>query len=212
MSEAESFRSYGGVPVAHRRDERRARFIEAALTVFAAQGYAHSTIADVCAAAGLSKRQFYEQFANGEELLVATYDKIQTDARATVQQALAELQTDDIRHVVATAITAFLTYIESDSRRARVSFVEIVGVSERIEQHRLDDRKHWSLLIRVAAEATIGSDAEPPGGYSLTATAFIGALYAVVHEWSLTEPRPPVADLVEILTKVLIALVGPAAS
>jgi AcrR family transcriptional regulator len=212
VSEVESFRSYGGVPVAHRRDERRTRFIEAALTVFASQGYARSTIADICSAAGLSKRQFYEQFANGEELLLATYDKIQGDARSTVQEALAALQSNDIQQIVATAITAFLTYIEADQRRSRVSFVEIVGVSERIEQHRLDDRKHWALLIRGAAEAAIGPDAEPRGGYALAATAFIGSLYAVVHEWSLTEPRQPVGDLVEILTRVLLALVAPPAS
>ncbi|MBF6480002.1 TetR/AcrR family transcriptional regulator, partial [Nocardia cyriacigeorgica] len=73
MSTARTRHNYAGRSVAERRAERRALFLEAGLTVFAEKTYAASSISDVCAVAGLSRRQFYEQYTGREELLVDVY-------------------------------------------------------------------------------------------------------------------------------------------
>ncbi|MEV0297643.1 TetR family transcriptional regulator [Nocardia sp. NPDC050710] len=58
------------------------RFIETAILVFAELGYANCSLTDLCAAAGLSRPQFYEEFQNREDVLIAAYGHIQ-DATAT---------------------------------------------------------------------------------------------------------------------------------
>ncbi len=65
-------RRYRGVSEEVRRTERRQRFIEAGLEVFAERGYHSSTVRSICANAGLTERYFYESFSNSEDLLTAS--------------------------------------------------------------------------------------------------------------------------------------------
>jgi AcrR family transcriptional regulator len=49
--------------------------LHAGLQVFGTYGYANTSISDVCRAAGVTTRHFYEEFASREALLIATYDE-----------------------------------------------------------------------------------------------------------------------------------------
>lgn len=202
----ETARNYGGKPVADRRAERRARFHDAALTVFAEKSYAKASITDLCAAAGLSRRQFYEEYDSREALLVAVYDAVQDDARDAVVAALAAANTQDLRELISAATTAYVGAIGSDVRRAKLAFVEIVGVSEAVEQHRNERRTRWAELIEAAAASALGPDVAPPGGWRFAAVGYIAAVNGLVHEWSGLDPQPPVADLVELLSRFLTAI------
>ena len=51
--EALSGRTYAGQPVADRQRQRRARFLESGLTVFARDGYPNSSVGAICKVAGL---------------------------------------------------------------------------------------------------------------------------------------------------------------
>lgn len=205
MSAVRSRHNYAGQSVAERQVERRALFHEAALTVFADKTYARSSITDVCAAAGLSRRQFYEQYSSREDLLVEVYDSIQARARDAVVAALAEAGTTDARTLVDVAVRAYAAAIVSDIRRAKVAFVEIVGVSEAVERHRAEVRDRWGAVVEAAAAGLPGVRT-PPGGWRVAMAAFIGAVNGVAHQWSLDDPRPSVDVLVEVLTTLFTAL------
>ncbi len=200
-------RQYGGRAISERKRERRARFIAAATRLFAERGYPHCSLADVCAAAGLSKRQFYEEFETREDVLVAAYDRIQDDAAAAVGTALSRLGPAADPHAGLTAaFTAYLGSIDSDPYRAKVAFLEVVGVSERMERHRRERRHGWSLLIEMAVGPIAGPGAHVRGEPMLAAGALIGAVNGVAHEWLLMDPRPPVAELVDLLVPVALAM------
>ncbi|MCA2211094.1 TetR/AcrR family transcriptional regulator [Nocardia rosealba] len=209
MTSGRTRHNYTGTSVAERQVERRALFIEAGLTVFAEKSYANSSLTDVCAAAGLSRRQFYEQFAGREELLVAVYDVVQGRAREAVIAALAAVGTDDLRTLIEAALRAYTTAITDDIRAAKVAFVEIVGVSPSVEEHRARVRDQWGEVVATVAAARDGVRT-PPGGWRMAMAAFIGAVNGAVHQWSLDDPRPPVDDLVDVFTTLLNALTSPA--
>ncbi|MEV0687764.1 TetR/AcrR family transcriptional regulator [Nocardia sp. NPDC050378] len=209
MTSGRTRHNYTGTSVAERQVERRALFIEAGLTVFAEKSYANSSLTDVCAAAGLSRRQFYEQFAGREELLVAVYDVVQGRAREAVIAALAAVGTDDLRTLIEAALRAYTTAITDDIRAAKVAFVEIVGVSASVEEHRARVRDQWGEVVATVASARDGVRT-PPGGWRMAMAAFIGAVNGAVHQWSLDDPRPPVDDLVDVFTTLLNALTSPA--
>ncbi|NKX91138.1 TetR/AcrR family transcriptional regulator [Nocardia coubleae] len=209
MTSGRTRHNYTGTSVAERQVERRALFIEAGLTVFAEKSYANSSLTDVCAAAGLSRRQFYEQFAGREELLVAVYDTVQGRARDAVLAALAAVGTDDLRTLIEAALRAYTTTITDDIRAAKVAFVEIVGVSASVEEHRARVRDQWGEVVATVAAARDGVRT-PPGGWRMAMAAFIGAVNGAVHQWSLDDPRPPVDDLVDVFTTLLNALTAPA--
>ncbi len=183
-------------------------FIDAAMTVFAEKSYAKSSVSDVCAAAGLSRRQFYEEYASREELLVAAYDSANQDARAAVAAVFAADTFADLQETIAAATTAYVGAMLVDFRRAKVAFVEIVGVSDAVEEHRARVREEWGRLIESAVAETPGTRT-PPGGWRLAMAAFIGAVNGLAHQWSLDDPRPPIDTLLEVLRTLLSALVVP---
>lgn len=56
------------------RGEARTRLLDAAMMVIREQGYAASTVDDICRAAGVTKGAFFHHFASKEELAVAATD------------------------------------------------------------------------------------------------------------------------------------------
>ncbi|WP_063771150.1 TetR/AcrR family transcriptional regulator, partial [Streptacidiphilus neutrinimicus] len=72
--------------VTKRRALTRARLLEAAFAVFAANGFGHTTIEAVCEAAGYTRGAFYSNFGDLDELFFALYD----DRSALIARQLTE--------------------------------------------------------------------------------------------------------------------------
>ncbi|WP_068019649.1 TetR/AcrR family transcriptional regulator [Nocardia mexicana] len=201
-------RQYGGRAVTERKAERRQRFVDAAIRIFAERGYANCSLADVCTAAGLSKRQFYEIFQTREDVLVAAYDHIHDEAGEAITQALATVPPGTtIEDVIEVVLTAFLDSVGSDHHRAKVAFIEVVGVSDRMEEHRRERRGTWTRTLETIVSSVAGPGARIAGGTTWGASALIGAINAMAHEWLLSDPRPPISDLMQALGPVAAALV-----
>src|SRR2546423_602659 len=66
---------------------QRGRMIEAMAETVAEKGYAATTVADVVARAGVSRRTFYEHFADREECFLGAYD---TAVQLMLDHLLAE--------------------------------------------------------------------------------------------------------------------------
>lgn len=196
-------RTYAGRPVSDRAAERRRRFLDAALAEFSSTGYAKSSVTSICRTAGLSRRQFYELFSDREDLLVALYDEIQHAARDAVVDALATAETRDRRELATAAMRAYMESVGTDPRRAEVSFVQIVGVSPRVEQHRLDGREEWVEFF-VAAMADFAGLPRDDRRRHL-AIAFVGALTSLVHRWSVSTDPAPSAEVVALLSDILVS-------
>ncbi|WAC57780.1 TetR/AcrR family transcriptional regulator [Gordonia sp. SL306] len=201
-------RTYGGISVTERRDHRRVLFLDAGLAVFGEDGYQNASVSAICARANLARGHFYEQFSDREELLLAVYDRIQDDGRAAVTEALATLGDGDIETRARCAVDAYARSIGSDHRRAAVAFVEIVGVSARVEEHRLEQRAVWGEFIAAELKRALGEDYVPPGGWSAATTAIVGALIAMVEQWasSPTERARRLHDVSDVLVRFLLAL------
>ncbi|GAA0456698.1 hypothetical protein [Streptomyces olivaceiscleroticus] len=71
-----------------------------------------------------------------------------------------------------------------DPRRARVAFVEVVGVSPAFEQHRMARRAQWADLIGAELTAAATRGEAVPRDYRLTATVFVAAVNGFPYEWS----------------------------
>lgn len=196
-------RTYAGRPVSDRAAERRRRFLDAALAEFSSTGYAKSSVTSICRTAGLSRRQFYELFSDREDLLVALYDEIQHAARDAVVDALATAGTRDRHELATAAMRAYMESVGTDPRRAEVSFVQIVGVSPRVEQHRLDGREEWVEFFVAAIADFAGLPRDDRRRH--LAIAFVGALTSLVHRWSVSTDPAPIAEVVALLSDILVS-------
>ena len=196
-------RSYGGRSAEERRAERRGRLLAAGLELFGTRGYAATSIERLCATAGVSTRNFYEEFSGREELLLALHRDISERAADALGTAYAEAADAGLPARVERAVHAFVTVTASDPRWARIAFVEVIGVSTGLEQHRRRWRTRWEdSLVEMAAEAAARGEAVDRD-YRLTMIAIIGAVNNLVHHWSARGRDVPLDDITAELTALI---------
>ncbi|WP_458249045.1 TetR/AcrR family transcriptional regulator [Streptomyces sp. MAI_2237] len=201
---------YGGKTAAQRQAERRGRFLDAALELFGADpGYRATTVAALSEAAGLSTRQFYEEFRTLEDVLAALHLQVNGWAEEAVVAALAESRDRTIAERVTALFRAYAANITSDHRRIRIAFVEIIGVSPRLEEQRLARRAHWVDLICAEAETLVARGEAAPRDYRLAATAFIGSVNGLLHDWSAGWVDATLDEVVDELVRQLLGILRP---
>ncbi|MFF9776462.1 TetR/AcrR family transcriptional regulator [Streptomyces sp. NPDC013978] len=202
---------YGGRTAAERRAERRERFLDAGLRLFGdGPGFRGTTIAALSEAAGLSTRQFYEEFRSLEDVLAALHLRVNDWAE---EAALAGLATAEGRPIAERATAAFLAYagnVTGDPRRLRITFTEIVGVSPRLERQRLERRARWIDFICAEADAAAERGEAVRRDYRIAATAFIGSVNGLLHDWQAGWVDAPLDEVVDELVRLLLGILRPA--
>ena len=104
---------------------QRARLCAAMIELVAARGYGASTVADLCALAGVSKRTLYERFAGKQECFLATFEMIVS--RAAKRIAAAQDGERDWRARLCLAFVTFAEEVAEDPHGARLVLVEAFG-------------------------------------------------------------------------------------
>ncbi|MBV8567632.1 MAG: TetR/AcrR family transcriptional regulator [Methylobacteriaceae bacterium] len=74
-------------PAPPRRGEARAKLLDAAVDIIRAQGYAATTVDDICRGAGLTKGAFFHHFASKEECAVAAAAHFAARAQSVFETA-----------------------------------------------------------------------------------------------------------------------------
>ncbi|GAA1012251.1 TetR family transcriptional regulator [Streptomyces sp. F-3] len=201
---------YGGRSAAERQAERRRRFLDAALQLFGdTPGYRATTVAALSEAAGLSTRQFYEEFCTLEDVLAALHLEVNAWAEQAVLDALAEAGRLPLAERVTALFRAYAANVTSDPRRVRIAFVEIIGVSPRLEEQRLRRRSRWVDLICAEARAAAARGEAAPRDYRIAATAFIGSVNGLLHDWSAGWVEASLDEVVDELVRQLLAILRP---
>ncbi|WP_336671588.1 TetR/AcrR family transcriptional regulator [Tsukamurella sp. USMM236] len=120
MTETEG-RRYSGASAEARREERRARFLDAALTVVARDGVAAVSARSLCAEAGLHARYFREAFDSPDDVLTAAFDVMAAELMGDVATAIAAVAPeapDVVERKVRAGVRSSLGAISADPRRS----------------------------------------------------------------------------------------------
>ncbi|MEU3921154.1 TetR/AcrR family transcriptional regulator [Streptomyces sp. NPDC029004] len=201
---------YGGRSAEERQAERRRRFLDAALQLFGdSPGYRATTVAALSEAAGLSTRQFYEEFRTLEDVLAALHLQVNDWAEGAALAALAEAEGMPIAERAAAAFRAYAANVTGDPRRIRITFVEIIGVSPRLEEQRLARRSRWVALICAEAAAAVERGEAAPRDYRVAAAAFIGSVNGLLHDWRAGWVDATLDQVVDELVQLLLGILRP---
>ncbi|MDN3026753.1 TetR/AcrR family transcriptional regulator [Streptomyces sp. S.PB5] len=201
---------YGGKTAEERQAERRRRFLDAALQLFGdTPGYRNTTVAALSEAAGLSTRQFYEEFRTLEDVLAALHLQVNDWAEQAVVAAVAHADALPLADRASAIFRAYAADVTSDPRRIRITFVEIIGVSPRLEEQRLARRARWINLVCAEADAAVARGEAAPRDYRLPAAAFIGAVNGLLHDWSAGWVDASLEEAVEELVRQLLSILRP---
>jgi AcrR family transcriptional regulator len=174
-------RRYAGASAAERRDDRRARLLEAGLDALGTEGYAGATVRGVCARARLTPRYFYESFGDLDALLVAVFDEVAAGAAGVVLAAVAGSPSEAHARAQA-AIGAFVGFVTDDPRRARVLFVEARDSTPLVRRRAQSMRAFVDLVAREAGDFYgVRRGGEPL--VDLTATLLVGGTAQLLVTW-----------------------------
>ncbi|WP_206067887.1 TetR/AcrR family transcriptional regulator [Nonomuraea composti] len=197
---------YAGRTASERQAERRRRLMEAGLELFGGgPGYRATKIVDVCRAAGLSTRQFYEEFRTLEDLLAELHLYVNDTAERAVLAVLRKAQELEPVERYSTLFRAYAAGATADPRHTRIAFVEIIGVSPRLDRQRLDRRARWIAFLCRQAEAAAERGEIPPGDYRVAAAAFIGAVNGLMHDWAVGWVDAGREQIIDELLAILLA-------
>jgi len=121
-----------------------------------ARGYPAVSVAEVSRLAGVSKRTFYEQFADKEACFLATYDSIVDCALQRIDQARAWHERD-WEGGLRGAFEAFVLAAAEQPKAARLALIDVFGAGpvavERLERARARLEQSLAAGIREAPHA-----------------------------------------------------------
>ena len=186
---------------------QRERMIDGVIQVVAAKGYGTATVADVIKQASVSRKTFYEHFADKEECFIAAYDEITSQLMGQVTDAYEGSR--PWRQSVAVAVRTILELLASRPALARFCVIEILAAGPRALERRDQALSRFTRFLQPGR-------AEGPPGVAipdLAAQAVVGAVYSLVYDEILhgrTRELPALApDLVYV---TLVPYVGPEAA
>lgn len=199
-------RVYAGQSADERDAARRARLLAAIHDVVGTQGYAALKVERVCALAGVSTRNFYKQYENKEAAFVDLYDTLLGQSGQRVLRLLAQTEGQPLRQRVPAALLAYLEPMFDDQRTARIAFVEVVGLSPKVEETRLRNREQLIALVETEGRAAVARGEVTDRDFRFAALALIGAATAIAHDWLLRTERPPIEQVEQQLAALAVHL------
>ena len=202
-------RVYGGVSADERIAARRAKLLDAGLELFGTRGYAPTGVKDLCRAAGVTDRYFYESFAGTGELFLAVFDALTDELFQAVAAAAVEAG-DDPERQLRSAIGVFIHALAADPRKPRIIFAEAPAAGPEAAAHMRTTLRRFSALVAATARRHVPA-ATPEEDVQLLALSLVGLLERGVTEHvdgALDVPLERVVDRCVALYAGLIASVA----
>lgn len=185
---------------------QRERLLDAAAHAVADKGYEKTVVADIVARAGVSRKTFYEFFADKEACFVAAYEAIFADILASVFEAYESRRRWPDR--LSAGLAALLERLASQPAYARAGIVEVLAAGSR------------AIAARDAALMAFRTFFDPRrpevpdhGAPAIVTEATIGGIYEVLYRRILTGgPESLRALRGELVHLALAPFLGPKAA
>ncbi|HEY7830502.1 MAG TPA: TetR family transcriptional regulator [Solirubrobacteraceae bacterium] len=182
----------------HSRDKvdgiQRARIVSAMAEVVTEQRLPAATVANVVAGAGVSRRTFYELFADREECFLAAFDHAAGLAAEAVLAAYA--QSGAWRDRIRAGLLALLEFLDEEPSLGALCIVHSLGAGPVALERR--GRLVDALIVAVDEGRETQGGRRSATTAPLTAEGVVGAVLAVIH-----------ARLVQPSSRAMVELLGP---
>jgi AcrR family transcriptional regulator/DNA-binding MarR family transcriptional regulator len=196
-------------------DIQRARMVAAMAEVVRERGVGQATVAHVVARSGVSRRTFYELFADRDDCFRAALEL--AVARAGERVVPVYRATEGWRGQMRAGLAALLEFVEDEPDLSALCVVDALGAGPRA----LEDR---ARVVAVLIDAVDAGRVHARGSLRptrVTAEGVVGALLAVLHarlvegdfDDAPSRARPPLRSLLgALMATVVLPYLGPAAA
>jgi AcrR family transcriptional regulator len=191
-----------GLDADERRAQRRAQLLDAALELFAANGYQNSSIEQLCQSAYVGTKAFYEVFESREDCYIALLRRVSERLSERMVEVLGHAP-DNEREATRMLVSAFAHGLVDDPRIARVTFGRGSAVSPDVERQRRLNRRWAASFIESIWRRYRIIGAKLDADAHRMAIGVIGGMFDLIADWLLdSDPANPehLAALITDLT------------
>ena len=205
----------------------RDRLVQAMITLVAERGYAAVTVADVVAAARVSKRTFYQHFSDREDCFLAAYVAAAEQPLARIAEAVApvveaapDAATPSLADEVTAGTSAYLAALAEQPALTRTLLTEINGLGPRgwrVRREVLDRfAEQLSVLIALGAARWAPGETGPAAVPELagvrglphpTALALVGGINELVLDAVEDGRGDRLGELTPTVTELILAVI-----
>jgi len=184
--------------------DTRGRLLGGLALAIVEKGYAAATIADVVRHARVSKRTFYEQFADKEACFLALYAAVGDHLLSVIETAVHAA--GPWRERVEAATRAYLADLATAPALTRTFLVEIQAAGPRALAARREVHERFAqLLCALTAEAAADEAGLAPLPPAL-ATALVGGINELVLQAVEDGRTAQLADLTTVATDLILVV------
>jgi AcrR family transcriptional regulator len=187
---------------------QRGRMLGAMAEAVAAKGYAGTTVADVVAGAGVSRKTFYEHFRDKEECFLAAFDTSVDRLLGSILSARPEHGDDDAAWLplMRARARAYLDALASEPAFARTFLIEVFAAGPRALERRAEVLHRFAQLFRdLHEEARRQFPSLPPVPEQIYVAA-VGAINELVSEYARAGRTAALPELEDTLLYLQVAL------
>ncbi|MCX2731118.1 TetR/AcrR family transcriptional regulator [Saccharopolyspora sp. NFXS83] len=126
-------------------DHHRRKLRNGMMRAVAANGYDRAKVADIVREAQVSRRTFYEHFADKQECFLDVYEAATSRLVDAINEAVRDQPYG--QHRMLTGMDVYLRAVIGDPELARVLLVEIVRVGPEGMRRRRDAYRQWAEML-----------------------------------------------------------------
>ena len=182
---------------------QRVRLLAAAIRAVDELGYADTTVADITSRARVSRRTFYELFADREACLAAVLE----DALGLIGAELAAANLDGLawRERIRAGLFTILSFLDREPVLARVCVVQALRGGPQVLGRREAILAQLASVVDEGRRSSVRAERCTP----LTAEGLVGAAFSIVYARLLRgERRPLVGLLGELMGMIVLPYQG----
>jgi len=196
-----------GLPRQQVTEIQRARILAAAVEVVEEVGYAGMTVARVIGRAKVSRKTFYDLFADRQDCFLAVFEETIARTRPLVEEACAD--EERWRESVRSGLARLLVFFAEEPALARICLVEAPCAGTRILERRAQVFRELAELVD-RGRAVTRTVREPP---RITAEGLVGAVFTVLQTRLLERNEEPLANLLgPLMSMIVLPYLGPRAA
>lgn len=155
-------------------ENQRERIVTALVDSVAERGYNATTVAHITKAAGVSRRTFYERFADKEACFLAVYEMVSDHIRASMQAAAESF--DDWPEQVRASLATMLRFLAGEPELARLYMIEPTAAGGEIAARHRTSMQGFVEILRAGRPERTGDLPLP----EVTEETLVGGIVSLI--------------------------------
>jgi AcrR family transcriptional regulator len=186
-----------GLPREFITQNQRERIITAMVDTVAERGYNATTVAHITKAASVSRRTFYEHFADKEACFLAAYEMVADHIRSSMQAAAGVFE--EWPQKVRAALATMLRFLAGEPELARLCMIEPVAAGGEVAARHRASMQGFVEILKAGRPERSGERPLPEATEETLVGGIVSLIVMEINAGRTEKLEKLLPDLVELI-------------